>query len=506
MTGATLPAHPTRRRWSIALMAIVLAVALVASCSVAGERARGGRSPVAGGGRRTTSTEPPSTDVTTTEDRSTTTEPPITTDHPSTTADISSGGVTIKGDDGGPTNTIVRKTIIDLQAWWSSEMRDVYGKDYQPVEGGFYSVDPRSGDLPPCATDVEEIDGNAFYCPRRDVVAWDNAGLMPALRQKFGDFSVAVVLAHEWGHAIQARVGFRAARTVTREMQADCFAGAWVAHVKNDGGISLPVRPEDLDRALAGFLSLRDEPGSAASDPRAHGSGFDRVSSFQQGFDEGAKTCAGYRDDEPSPVELPFTDQVDKDRGGDLPYDDAVTLALADLDDYWAKAYPSVFSKPWKPLSAPKAFDPASPPTCDGSPVKDFVLFYCAPDDYVGFDNTDTMPRIYRAGGDYAVATLLATQYGLAVSHRLGTDGADDPATNLRGDCYAGAWAASVFLKNRDSAKLQLSPGDLDEALSALLLFRGESDSERQGAGFQRVKAYRKGVLTGVRACSGPLG
>ena len=29
-------------------------------------------------------------------------------------------------------------------------------------------------------------------------------------------------------------------------------------------------------------------------------------------------------------------------------------------------------------------------------------------------DNVETMPTVYRKGGDYAVATLLATQYGLA--------------------------------------------------------------------------------------------
>ncbi len=70
------------------------------------------------------------------------------------------------------------------------------------------------------------IAGNAFYCSTKDVVAWDAEELLPTLRKKYGDFVIPVVMAHEWGHAVQARSNFTA-RTVTKELQADCFAGAW---------------------------------------------------------------------------------------------------------------------------------------------------------------------------------------------------------------------------------------------------------------------------------------
>jgi hypothetical protein len=36
---------------------------------------------------------------------------------------------------------------------------------------------------------------------------------------------------------------------------------------------------------------------------------------------------------------------------------------------------------------------------------------------------------------------------------------------------------------------------------SAPMLFRGEGDVERQGAGFERVRAFREGVLNGAEAC-----
>ena len=64
------------------------------------------------------------------------------------------------------------------------------------------------------------------------------------------------------------------------------------------------VTAADLDTALAGILDLRDTPGTSNIDPNAHGSGFDRVSAFQDGFDNGPGKCKDYRDDEPMVLEL----------------------------------------------------------------------------------------------------------------------------------------------------------------------------------------------------------
>ena len=63
-------------------------------------------------------------------------------------------------------------------------------------------------------------------------------------------------------------------------------------------------------------------------------------------------------------------------------------------------------------------------------------------------------------GGDYAVATLLATQYGLAALTPLGDESGEKTST-----------------------------------------LRGEGDVERQGAGWARVKAFREGVIDGAESC-----
>ena len=34
-------------------------------------------------------------------------------------------------------------------------------------------------------------------------------------------------------------------------------------------------------------------------------------------------------------------------------------------------------------------------------------------------------------------------------------------------------------------------------------MFRGEGDTERQGAGFERVRAFGEGVMEGAEACLG---
>jgi predicted metalloprotease len=407
--------------------------------------------------------------------------------------------IKITGDASTPVNKLAISTIADLQRYWADEYPKLYGGDYKPVQGGFFAVFPSSGTLPPCAESANDISGNAFYCASKDDVAWDSEKLLPELQSKFGDFVIPIVLAHEWGHAIQARSNFTA-RTVTRELQADCFAGGWAKHAQASGAYK--VNAAELDNALAGILELRDSPGTSKIDPSAHGSGFDRVGAFQDGYDNGPTACKAYRDDNPVVVELPFQNAADQASGGDMPYDAVVNTVPYDLEDYWAHVYPELTNGgTWVPVKGLQPFDPSNPPTCGGTRAEGYALFYCVPDDYIGWDNVDAMPTVYRKGGDFAVATLLATQYGLAAMSRA-DDKSDDKTQSLRADCFAGAYAASVILQNRsETSTFTISPGDLDEAITALLVFRGDGDVQRQGAGFERIRHYRDGVINGAGAC-----
>ncbi len=427
--------------------------------------------------------------------------------------------VEVTGDDGSDLNKVAANAIADIEAYWTKVYPDVYGGDYEPLSGGFFAIDAGAdpSGLPCSPTDIEQVLYNAYYCPPDDAIAWDQEGLFPDLAEQFGDFAVAVVLAHEWGHAIQARADF-AESTVVTELQADCFAGAWVKHVRTDDDARFDISTQDLDLALAGILSLRDAPGLLPTDTNAHGSGFDRVGAFQDGYEETAERCTQYTEGDPEPYQFEFLTDEEEASEGNLPFteteqpDGSVvegidTLAFTGLEQYWTEVFPDLSGgKEWEPLDPAVAFSPGDPPMCNGKEVTQFRLFYCVPDRYVGYDAEETLPAAHDDLGDFAVGSLFGTQYGLAVQEQLGNEAPDEITATLRGDCYAGAWAAAI-IPNEDgrtevTSAIVLSPGDLDEAVAVLLSFRSDSDRGRQGPGFERVKAFRTGVVRGPEECA----
>ncbi|MCB0976604.1 MAG: neutral zinc metallopeptidase [Acidimicrobiales bacterium] len=423
----------------------------------------------------------------------------------------------VTGDDGNPLNKIATTAVSDLEQYWTVEFPKVYDDKYVPLKGGLfaYGSDTDPSTLPCPADSIDAMMGNAFYCPTDDAVAWDQEQLLPYLASEYGDFTVAVVLAHEWGHVIQQRAGGFEASVFT-ELQADCFAGSWVAHVHDSTRTHFDVNTAVLDQALGGVLFLKDAPGITSDEPTAHGSGFDRVGAFQDGFENGAAACKGYLDGKVQPFQFPFTSQADLDNEGNLPLEDSVDLdgqtvpgiktqAISSLEDYWTKEFPKLGGGTWKRLQKPVEFDKSDPPTCDGEEVTSFRLFLCVPEHRIGY-SSDLVEQAYKRYGDFGVATLLGSQYGLDVQVELDDVPDDVTLMTRRGDCYTGAWTAEMIPdENGDPAdpdlSLVLSPGDLDEAVGVLLGIRSESDRIRQGPGFDRVRAFRTGVLQGAEAC-----
>ena len=108
---------------------------------------------------------------------------------------------------------------------------------------------------------------------RSDLIAWDVPGLIEPPYDQFGAFTIAIVMAHEFGHAIQERAGHlgrhdpagAAGRLLRR-----CLGRP---RRRRRARERFQVEVDDLDQAVAGFLELRDGIGTAAADPLAHGSG-----------------------------------------------------------------------------------------------------------------------------------------------------------------------------------------------------------------------------------------
>ncbi len=406
--------------------------------------------------------------------------------------------IEIRNTDHGPIDALAGNAIADIQQFWTEEMPEEFHRPYRPVSA-FYSIDPDGSVAAPCTEDPSDIRGNAFYCPARDIVAWDRKILLPQLQERFGDFLVAMVLAHEWGHAIQKRTTLPSDHTIVVETQADCYAGAFTAWALKGNAPHFQITRPDLDRALSGFLLFSDPLGSKASDRQAHGSGFDRVSAFQDGYEQGVPFCAKFNDDRTF-TQTGFLSPGRAEQQGNLPLAQTLDQGPKDVDAYWKASYQKLYGQPWKPLAGVKPFTDADRPQCDGQPVLDAQ--YCAADDTIYYD-TDALSKVYKqVNGDFGPISLVGIAYGQAVRERRGESAStDSESTLLSAICSTGGYARDAF-GQRDPDRLSLSPGDLDEAIRALLDAAGSSEftNVHTTTGFDRVQAFRDG-FNNAKSC-----
>ncbi|MET1044908.1 MAG: neutral zinc metallopeptidase [Microbacteriaceae bacterium] len=127
-------------------------------------------------------------------------------------------------------------------------------------------------------------DLNAWYCVIEDFVAFDIDLMLHSLT--VGDAFIYFVVAHEWGHAIQARAAPEQ-RDQRIELQADCLAGAALQGMANDG--TLVFEPGDSEELVAGVASLGDpRPWTYPGD---HGSADERVGELTRGMQLGVAAC-----------------------------------------------------------------------------------------------------------------------------------------------------------------------------------------------------------------------
>jgi predicted metalloprotease len=304
-----------------------------------------------------------------------------------------------------------------------------------------------------------------------------------------------MVLAHEWGHAIQKRTKAPSNRTIVLETQADCYAGAWTAYALKGGAPHFEIDRPVLDQALSGYLLFRDPLGSDADDRQAHGSGFDRISGFQDGFEQGTSFCAKFND-ERTFTQAAFSSQDEANSQGNLTIAQTLQQGPVDVDRYWQASYEKLYGQPWKPVAGTKAFTDATRPQCQGQPVLDTQ--YCPDDDTIYYDS-GALQKVYQlTQGDFGAISLVAIAYGQAVRQRRGESTATDSESVLLSSiCSTGGYARDSFNQKPggNQQRLILSPGDLDEAIRALLDAAGTSDFTRARGttGFDRVQAFRQG-------------
>jgi predicted metalloprotease len=402
-----------------------------------------------------------------------------------------------------------RNALADLNAFWAQAYPEFFGAEFRPLENGYYSVDsnaidegayPETGigceDSP---TSPESVAGNAFYDPSCDLIAYDRS-LLEELSTDYGRFLSPVVMAHEFGHAMQGRFGFaESGRSIQDETQADCLAGAWTGWVAAGEAEHVSLRTPELDDVIRGFLLLRDDVGSDPDDTQAHGSYFDRVSAFYEGFDAGVGAC---RDDfgvDRLYTAAAFTTDEEYASQGNASFDEIVDWVGTTLPEFWSEVFPTAFDSDFTP-PAVEGFD-GTAPDCEG--VQDRDLGYCADEATVYLDETDLAGPAYQDIGDFALATALALPYSLAVRDQAGLS-VDDGAATRSAVCLTGWYEAQWYNDEfSDTTGASISPGDIDEAVQFLLEYgvRNEVFPNTAASGFELVGAFRTGFLQGGDAC-----
>jgi predicted metalloprotease len=200
------------------------------------------------------------------------------------------GGLDFDEPDGCPDSIdeLIAFAAKDIDAYWATRLRGI-AVGYLAPEVVPYreQVSTACGPAP--------LD-NAIYCGFDHKIYYD-ASLFEREFEENGDFAPILILAHEWGHVVQAHIGFFALENlydIDYELQADCMAGVYARNLNQRKLLAVG----DLDEAGATLFNFGDDAGEVAwYDPGAHGTGEERTYAFQTGFEQGLSICANVADE-----------------------------------------------------------------------------------------------------------------------------------------------------------------------------------------------------------------
>lgn len=396
--------------------------------------------------------------------------------------------------------------VADVMSYWSEVFPDEFDEKFEPVSD-YISYDPDGQEFEVCEMSTADAPMNAFYCPTDDTVAWDRAQLLPVLNEKFGPMAIDVVLAHEYGHAVQTRLGEKAGftpgtKSIVAEQQADCFAGNYVRWMaEGDSDYFKLSTSQGLNQVLSALFFVRDPPGLSPSGNQSHGTAFDRAYAFQLGFTDAPQRCAAINQEKIQKriTEAPY-DPGDEEEGYSRVTEETLDLLQKSLDSAFERA----------DTEAPRIVTDGA--NCSEGPHTS-PASYCPDSNEVHVD----LPQLAQLGkplerestdsglGDFAAYAEVASRYVLAVQQGVGLP-LDDQNAALRTACLVGTWANTAGQEGQEGPTLRLSAGDLDEAIAELLkpksLIAADVNGHQVPNGFSRVKALREGYMNGSAVCT----
>ena len=194
------------------------------------------------------------------------------------------------------------KTILD-------DNEDVWNKIFQENNLQFEAakIVLFSGQVETACGGASSASG-PFYCPGDQKIYMDMS-FFEELRTKFGakggDFAIAYVIGHEYGHHIQNLLGTSTKMrqlqqgkseaeanklSVALELQADFYAGLWTNYNEK---INAMLEPGDIEEALSAAQAVGDDAiqkkmqGQVVPDSFTHGTSEQRMYWFQKGLQSG---------------------------------------------------------------------------------------------------------------------------------------------------------------------------------------------------------------------------
>ena len=198
---------------------------------------------------------------------------------------------------------LVRMLTAENEETWAKVFSQ-NGIQFTPAKVVMFENTTRSG----CGTAQSEM--GPFYCPVDRTIYMDMS-FFNELQQQFGakvgQFTVAYVLAHEYGHHIQNLLGTldktNALRqsgrypeaemnkvSVATELQADFYAGVWAKQTETREKF---LEPGDIQEAMGAAAAVGDDniqkraQGYVNQESFTHGSSAQREEWFMKGYNTG---------------------------------------------------------------------------------------------------------------------------------------------------------------------------------------------------------------------------
>ena len=185
-----------------------------------------------------------------------------------------------------------------IQAYWKEAL-----PGYEQSKTYTFTGSVQTG----CGTATSDV--GPFYCPADNTVYLDTSffdEMLPQLGAMGGDAAEAYVIAHEYGHHIQNLTGIMGkvqaqgqttgptSPAVRLELQADCYAGAWLRHATSEAGSPIAqVTADDLNRAVDAAIAVGDDKvqqttsGRVSMESWTHGSSAQRKKWLATGYNSG---------------------------------------------------------------------------------------------------------------------------------------------------------------------------------------------------------------------------